>query len=98
MGGRPVGARNGSRRPPQPFIAIPRNNKIGLYVRTGGAYEHNGHGKEKFKLLYRLRTKPVAVKKREWLRRTVDEVVNGYSSEAFYETLTKALRTARSRP
>ena len=39
-----------------------------------------------------------AVKKREWLRRTVDEVVSGYSSQAFYETLTKALRTARSRP
>lgn len=95
QGGRPLGSKNGSKRTPQPFIAIVNSKKMGLYIRTGEYYNRNGRSMEKFKLLYRLQDKPTKYSKKEWLEKEVVKIANENLQDNFEQALAEAMQNAR---
>lgn len=95
QGGRPSGAMNGTRKTPQPFIAIPKSKKMGVYIRTGEYYKHNGKSIEKFKLLYRLQDKPTKYSKKEWLEKIVTDIASKNLQDNFERAMAEALTNAK---
>ena len=95
MGGRPKGAKTGTRSKPQPFIAIPKSKLMGIYVRTGRYWKFNGRRKEKYKMLWRLQSKPIPIKKREWLLHTVGQLVAKEYKNVFEHAVLRSIETMR---
>lgn len=95
QGGRPLGAKNGSRRNPMPFVAIPKSKKMGVYLRTGEYVEYKGRRIEKYRLLYRLQDKPTKYSKREWLEKIVVDIAQARMQPNFERALLEAIANAK---
>lgn len=109
QGGRPKGSKNGAKSSPQPFFAIPKNGKTGIYQRVGD----RGDGEEqyyytpakragfpdvrheKFKMLYRLQDKPSKYTKREWLEKTVTAIAQANMQDNFERAMAEAMSDAK---
>jgi hypothetical protein len=95
QGGRPVGSINGSRKTPQPFIAMMNGNKMGVYIRTGTFYQKGGRSIENFKMLYRLQDQPSKYVKKEWLEKVVTVVAQDTMQDNFERAMAEAMQSAR---
>jgi hypothetical protein len=91
MGGRTKGATAGHRGKPRPFLAINKKGHTGLYVRSGRFYKTGNRKRERLTLLYRFNKTPIRIKRRDWLVKVCEQVIEGRMDDAFYKAMKRAL-------
>lgn len=93
--GRPKGSSNGRKAKAKPFI-LKYGRFTGIYMRTSGKttskYRYKGMRRQKYRLLWRLYSRPIKIKKEPWLVDAVQDTVEFNYVRMMHEAIDRALQ------